>query len=519
MRSLRLSTAIVLLSAGTSLAQRNTLSRDHDPVVILGEHLTLLLGLPPGEVVGFRYEGGWEQIPVQIDERKFADFGVVYGSDPIGLGTMAYVDSLTYTGPDTDPEFDADDELVFMAPDAGDRAPTGAVLPGGVFSAPALEVEVVDPLDGGVGYVYLFQTDGTLDPDANQDYVTYDFVLLAGDYIPNYNNEVGPNPEDSAAVTPYYRAHFSDRWIRDEMNIYVGGASGADILDRHKNMFAPGNCGRTEDTFSGGEGAFFTNKDGPARAIRSYMGANSGPFTQREHFFYEQRHDVFTFLRVHAISGMVDIYDYSPDATGMIYHNDLNPTGVTVDGEPDVVTAGPIIWEMVTGAQGTLIVINAIETNIDPFTTTSYYSDDATPSVTQCTGDAYEYASSGTWIDQSIPNTDPYLGATDYLTAHRVEYYEPPGQTVGLAATRSAQALTPLEFTVGPYQPSLAGDGDGDGDVDLNDFATFAMCYGGAAVTTPPGGCSPQEFAASDLDDDGDVDLGDFATFANNFTG
>jgi aminopeptidase N len=66
---------------------------------------------------------------------------------------------------------------------------------------------------------------------------------------------------------------------------------------------------------------------------------------------------------------------------------------------------------------------------------------------------------------------------------------------------------------------STPGDMDGDGDVDLNDFATFALCFHGAAVTTPPGGCTPVEFAGADLDDDGDVDLGDFSTFALDYTG
>jgi photosystem II stability/assembly factor-like uncharacterized protein len=65
----------------------------------------------------------------------------------------------------------------------------------------------------------------------------------------------------------------------------------------------------------------------------------------------------------------------------------------------------------------------------------------------------------------------------------------------------------------------VLGDLDGDGDVDLNDFATFVMCYVGTEVTTPPPGCAESEFANSDLDDDSDVDLGDFATFALVFTG
>ena len=63
----------------------------------------------------------------------------------------------------------------------------------------------------------------------------------------------------------------------------------------------------------------------------------------------------------------------------------------------------------------------------------------------------------------------------------------------------------------------VPGDLDGDGDVDLSDFATFAICYHGAAVTTPPSGCSEDDFAASDLDGDDDVDLSDFGIFALNY--
>ncbi|UCG34260.1 MAG: VCBS repeat-containing protein [Phycisphaerales bacterium] len=67
--------------------------------------------------------------------------------------------------------------------------------------------------------------------------------------------------------------------------------------------------------------------------------------------------------------------------------------------------------------------------------------------------------------------------------------------------------------------PAPSGDIDGDGDVDLNDFATFALCFHGAAITVPPAGCTDTQFESSDMDGDGDVDLGDFATFALNFTG
>jgi hypothetical protein len=440
----------------TTTALAGAPDRFHDPVQLTGADLPSFSGLAPDTIVAFRYDGQWLQIPVQVDERTIIDYGGVYGQGPIGILTSVYADPDAYTGADPDPTFDEDDELVFMAFDTGAQAPCAVEPPAGVIPSTAVEVTITDPLGGPVTWAYLFETDGWLSPDAGRDYVDYDFGLLDGKYIPDYNTLNGPNPEDSVASSPHYRVHFSDRWIRDEMNVFTGGASGAEILDRHKNMFAPGVCHRTENTFSAGEGAFVTNRDGPVRAIRSYMGANSGPLTQREHIFYAQREDVSTFLRVHVLTGVVDLFDYSPDAAGMTYHNDLNLAGVTIDGVPDVLTAGETAWEMVTGGQGTLVMALWMETDIPGLAPTSYYGDDTTPGPRQCTGDGFEYGTSGSWIDQAIPNTDPRLGQHFTHTGRRVIYYEAPGQSVATASALADGARMPLQAHAEPFSGGAA---------------------------------------------------------------
>jgi len=80
--------------------------------------------------------------------------------------------------------------------------------------------------------------------------------------------------------------------------------------------------------------------------------------------------------------------------------------------------------------------------------------------------------------------------------------------------------LGPVTFHLTAVKGSVCASFDftGDGLVDLVDFATFALCFSNGA-TTPPPGCSPDEFAAADVDDDDDVDLTDFATFALCFGG
>jgi hypothetical protein len=334
-----------------------------------------------------------------------------------------------------------------MSRDSGSKA-TSAQNPSGTVAGSGLELLVRDPLvQGKVGYLYLFKSGGGRDPSAGRHYVDYDFGLLSGDYKQTYDTASGPNPENSTVDSPYYDQHFSDRWIDDRLQLHAGNATGADILDRHKNLFAPGNCVRSEDTFSDGEGAFVINKSGPVRAIRTYVGANSGPYTERQHIFYDRREDIVTFLRVHSIPGVMDFFDYSPAASGMTYRNTLNTAGVRINGVPDSPTPGQFNWEQVSGAQGGMSIVNSFIANT-PLTISSYYLDDSTPAETQCTGDGAAYGASGLRVTSSIPNTDPRLGSAARVTGTRYLYFGPPTIAANAAATQAQRIAAPLKVQV-----------------------------------------------------------------------
>lgn len=427
--------------------------RPEDPVVVTGSELPRLAGSTPGKVLAFRYfEGQWDQVPVQVDERAMVDLGTVYNKAPNGVRILTYTDPGTFAGPDPDPTLDANDEVALMGIDAGAEAPAGSNPPN-VVASTGEELRIHDSTgDPTDAFVYLYRQTLNLDQSAGRPYVDYDFNLLSGSYKDTYRLNDGPNPEDSTVETSFYTRHFSDRWADDALEITTPGASGADILDRHKNLFAPGVCVRSEDTFDDAEGAFIVNKSGPVRAIRAYIGANSGPLTARQHIFYERREDIATTLRVHAIPGVMDFFDYSPAAAGMTYRNDVDGRGVTIDGTPEVPTAGRIGWETVDGPQGGLSIVHRISSDIPNLRWTSYYLDDRTPSggaETQCTGDAFAYGSSGPWINQGLPNTDPLASPTYSLVARRTLFYELPGKVDG--PRRAAQIDNPLQVSVTPH--------------------------------------------------------------------
>ena len=475
MRVLLLALALPTLAT----AQPDLLNRPADPVVLSRSLTEPLRDVPPSDVVAFRYaSSAWTQIPVQVDERFVVDYAKVYnnvGDDGRGFSALAYADAGTFTGPDPDPALDADDEVVFMAADAGSLAPEGATPP--AVTGALLEVQLVDG-SGRRAYAYLARQSGGLDAGAGADYVRYRFRLASGSYRDTYRISRGPNPEDTDVETDTYARHFSDRWVSDEMR--VGG--GADLLDRFQVFYGERNgsptCARTEDTFSGGEGAFVTNKDGPVRAIRVYVGANSGPLTERGHLFYAQREDVITTLRVHSIPSIHDVVDYEPGRAGLRYTNNVLAGFRDVDGAPDAaVPAGAPVWEAVTGPAGTAVSSFFVDSNLPQLQTGFYYKDDASAST--CTGDQTPIGMSGVYATP-LACTDPTLSVDEcqlgysLVSRRTLQYAAPDLSRDALLALHEAAAAPlvvsvsvrsggggtvgtappPLPFTLGPASPN-----------------------------------------------------------------
>ncbi|MCB0642638.1 MAG: hypothetical protein KDC44_13405, partial [Phaeodactylibacter sp.] len=143
-------------------------TREAPPVILKGEKLPDLLDVPVDKLAGFRFEqNAWVQIPIQIDEMDWRLAYDLYNQEinnNFEIEMLVYTDPYKYTGPDENTRFDSNDELVFMAKDAG-ASFTGQNWPAGVIDLP-MEVRIYDPLTDQNTFVYLFQQDGSLDPAA-----------------------------------------------------------------------------------------------------------------------------------------------------------------------------------------------------------------------------------------------------------------------------------------------------------------------------------------------------------------
>lgn len=460
----------IILFIQRPISAQDVIKRPSEAVISTGEYLKDMIGASPNDIVGFRREGNsWIQIPVQVDERDSVDGETIYGHTPVdeflneNWGTdldkliiLTYTDTSTFTGPDKDPLFDENDEFLFMARDAGVRY-VGVEQPQNVLGDSRVEIRLVDPLTQDKGYIYLFIQDGSLDPSAGIRYVDYQFNLLSGNYKETYTIGGKFDPEDSYVTTKYYQTHFLDRWIKDKLVIIANGTAASDnpdILDRHKTLLEPNNCGRTEDVFSSQEGAFVVNKNGPIRAIRSYFGANSGPLDQREHFFYEQSEEVTFYLRMHSIRGIMDFMDHSRAAIGMRYKNNNNPNWISIDGVPETINNGRVDWELLTGDQGSWISFSSINHNFNQtdFLET-YYEDNLNPVDLQCTGDTVAIGAVGHLIPVRIPLTDPRGETTNKLSLSRVNYYQAPNLDDTDVIQLEAERNNPVSFCAGNCDP------------------------------------------------------------------
>ncbi|MFC1890530.1 hypothetical protein ACFL4G_12325 [Thermodesulfobacteriota bacterium] len=262
-------------ATGPNPARNATLERRYDAVIISGEALAPLLGEQADmlRLYAFR-RGGLHPIPFQIDERD------ALGEFIFTSGPQASKDADGGT-------LDYNDELVFMARDAGDRAPAGTRWPEGTRQWS--EIELTDPLaQSRKAWAYLFSFIGESPPPSDRDYIRY-------------------NPQTERIFSDHYGLGY-----REGMSLYtdlfypaVGGDMGPDLLDRVKVkivvkfFFNVLEVRKTEEDFHAEVVAW---KDGPVRVLRNTQNfvrilfnlSSASVFSVSEYYPYY----MFTPLRV-----------------------------------------------------------------------------------------------------------------------------------------------------------------------------------------------------------------------------
>jgi hypothetical protein len=132
------------------------IARRHEPIEMSAIRLRRLGGTRIDRIGMVAYRNGAAQpIPFQIDERK------------PGSGGMAMEGGRDPTIDDSPGVLDRDDLLVFMACDAGERAPGGTPP-----AAAGREIRLDDPVAGTTGWAYVVVADDP--PRTDRRYVEYD---------------------------------------------------------------------------------------------------------------------------------------------------------------------------------------------------------------------------------------------------------------------------------------------------------------------------------------------------------
>jgi hypothetical protein len=365
------------------------------------------VGVDPDHVVAFAFDGErFREIPVQVDERfpyflanPNSSFGAYSGTDKeltyawdteswkktAGRCEAEYPaeDTSKLKGfPTTDPvpTLDHDDEVVFMADDAGVQADVEQPGPPGTGEQ-RQEVRLVDPRDPNAErFVYLFTRASGPRFDADNGYVDYERDADADQWIDRRsfaaddpeklgtsNTPYGPNlsgtvcdpdgtvrnstdrfPRDGVTVTTdTYRWRATGRWMVREMHVTKPGtarAFGPDLIDRWKGRAFQQSPDSTislvgfEDEQVNWEAnsALLGELAGPVRAIREVWGADSGTNVTKTETFYR---DVITYryrVRVHPIppDGLYTSWDYNHDRVAT-YYNETKTEGVPIDGVND----------------------------------------------------------------------------------------------------------------------------------------------------------------------------------------
>jgi hypothetical protein len=370
-------------------------------------------GVPVERIAAFRWNekaNRFTEIPVQVDQL----FPYFLANEPSDFAWYSGTDKeLTYEwdteawkmtagecfkeyppgeGPMEDPvrTLDDDDEIAFMASDAGPAAPDGALGPPNT-GATRQRVTLVDPLDPTEPrYVYLFTREEGSSFDETDGYVSYERHDDADEWIDRFsirrddpetlgvsNTGYGPNlkgtvcrtadypeypavpdgvprpstdrfPRDGVTVsTDTYRWTATGRWMIRSLQVTApdqAAAYGPDLIDRWKGRAfqqSPDSVislvgFEDEQVNWEANSTLLGELAGPVRAIRETWGADSGTNVTKTETFYRDGIAYRYRVRVHPIppDGLYTSWDYNAGVAAR-YYNTLKPEGVAIDGIND----------------------------------------------------------------------------------------------------------------------------------------------------------------------------------------
>lgn len=365
---------LVATSITVALAAESpkTLARVHDAVVV-----------PTGELgdVPDRQTGAWRLYRFENDVLG----AIPFQFDPIDTRGDVEVDA------PADFAFDANDQLVFMAKDSGDRATQGA-MPSG--SDLALELEIADPVGEARGWVYLVHFAGPPPPPATERYVTFDLRTNRGGSS-LYQVEYAPT-----------RNFFTGLRITPE-----AGGSGRNLLRQTRMLGRPTFHLLFADltlrfTEQNSVVAFDGLRTGPVRAVRRVrLSVDLGSFFPTLPSGTVYTHHYRTFYTTPSRVGIPrlvlkalrafcfeNVVDFAPETMPMRYWDDANRQGVgwTEPGALPRAIDNDHDWWVHSGADGTMLhafVIPGAWREWGIVRGTAFRAGSAQPMPSACAGD------------------------------------------------------------------------------------------------------------------------------------
>ena len=336
-------------SATSDASTKSTLTRYEDFVVLSGAEFSQLLEAEVSDFRMYSCEGGaCAPVSVQIDKVDSAD-------------RYVFPDELN---PDRDGSaLDKNDEISFMAEDAGDRL-SGGWWPKGATAG--VEIELLDPLDNGRAWLYLFAQPGSPVPETT-DYVSYSYD--------------GTNTVIQSSQ--FVLAERDSLFGYDQMRLTSpGGELGPDILDRHRNGVELSVAGDISLALSVPESMVRNETagiiDGPVRLVRDVMvmvhvGELSFDWGTEYYVRYYRcghnnkvKYELPVSLK--DLAGSILYYfslDFTQDMIGSNYIDQNQPEPVVISNGPrkGVPNDAPHFWWGVYGDNGG--VIQAVDLNED----------------------------------------------------------------------------------------------------------------------------------------------------------